>query len=234
VAVDPALFQDGPYDNVDRLAGATYSSASFTPAANQPLYVLVALFGTSIAAPTSVSSTTGHGTLTLVPNSEITSGTTRRMAWYAAAGIPSPTSGVISVVPSSNATGCHIVAVQASGVDEQSDFGVLEAAAVAGSSTSGAVTLSVAAGNGTILGACHVGANEDTVAGTGLTEMSDSGGATPTQRTATYEQTTTGVSNPGASWATTGAYMLSALEIRAAAGGVTTTVIYRALLGVGV
>src|SRR3990167_6871471 len=88
-----------------------YSTAAFTPTANQPMYVDVWATGTTEVA--TLTSTQG---LTFTQRATDVVGS-RTLTRYSAPGVASPSSGVVTATFVSGQTGCHIHCIQGSGID---------------------------------------------------------------------------------------------------------------------
>ena len=196
------------YDNVDR---TSYTTGSWTPVANQPVYVEVVNYG-STTVPTitdSLSQYTWTQRRTVANGSRVTT-------LFSAPHVASPSACTITAdFAAVTQTGCHVSVVTGSGIDDATTDGIVQSASSTGSGTSGSVTLSAfgSGTNATLMFASDVGANTAITPGGSLANLTDSGGATPTQRTATMWQNTSNTA-PSASWGTLGSYLLMAMEIK--------------------
>lgn len=193
------------YDNVDR---TSYTSASVSPTANAPLYVVIINYGTS-TVPT--VSATGY---TFTQRQTVANGT-RVITLFSAAGISSP--GSITVTASfgtSTQTGCEITILEGSGIDATTNDGIVQSATATGSATSGSVTLTVTSGNLTVLSVSHA-ANESTSSSNMGTALSSTSGTTPSQSGATF--TSLSVNNPQGNWTTSSSYLMIGWELKSSA-----------------
>lgn len=160
----------------DTTALSTYTTGSFTPSSNVPVFAwVVNTHGTSAAAPTSV---TGNGlTWSQIATRANAAGTLRGSLYWALGA--SPSAGGLSAAFSGNQTGAAIHVFELAGADTSGTI-VQSASNVAAAAGSVTVTLSAFGNVNNAAVACFAGLRQTGInPDTGFSEIYDNGYATP-------------------------------------------------------
>lgn len=162
----------------------TYTTASVTLKASR-LYCLAVENSHASSAP-AVSSVTGGGTWTSRASTQFNSSANRISLWTCVPTVDYTGTLAIAFGASSGVTGAVWALDEMSGVDTSTNDGIVQTATGTGSSVTPAATLAAfgSADNATY-GVHGKAANATSTAGSGFTELSDTGTATPAQSIST-------------------------------------------------